>query len=213
MENHFPSEIKFASLLIYSPYGSSDLSNRSRTSVRDTVKRGDPQTLFLAVKRIRECISQFPGYFGDDVLIVPTPRHAPTCRDAFWPTRIIGDSFVDRGLANGCIPLLQRSMWVEKSALSSSPRTVDRHLHSIKIEPTIHAPERIIVLDDVVTSGATLFAATFIVAEAYPNADVKAFALVRTLSNQEVPETSARCLAPSIGTIRMRHDGSTVREP
>lgn len=212
MEKNFPSEITFASLLVYSPRGLSDLSMLSRTHVRDAVKRGDQRAISLAGK-ILVRTTQFPGYFGDDVFIVPVPSHAPTRQRAFWLTKIIGDSFVDQGLAIGCTPLLKRSIAIEKSALSSGPRTVARHLYSIDLVPTIHAPERIVVLDDVVTSGATLFAATCIIAEEYPNADVKAFALVRTLSNQEVPETPARCLDPCIGTIRMRSDGTTVRKP
>ena len=212
MEKNFPSEITFASLLVYSPRGSSNLSELSRTRVRDAVKRGDPKAISLAAQRILGGWSEL-GYFGDDVFIVPVPRHAPTRRHVFWPTKTIGDSFVDQGLAIGCTPLLKRSIAIEKSALSSGPRTVARHLYSIDLVPTIHAPERIVVLDDVVTSGATLFAATCIIAEEYPNADVKAFALVRTLSNQEVPETPARCLAPCIGTIRMRSDCTTVRKP
>lgn len=68
------------------------------------------------------------------------------------------------------------------------------------------------MLDDIVTSGATLFAATYITAEAFPNADVKAFALVRTLDH-EVPDTPDQCLDPRIGTISMRPDGTTIRKP
>ena len=69
------------------------------------------------------------------------------------------------------------------------------------------------VVDDVITSGATLFAVTQMVADAFPDAAVKAFALVRTLSDGEIPETEDRCLDPVVGTIALNSDGTTTREP
>ena len=104
MESRFPSEIRFASLLVYSPRGSSNLSELSRTRVRDAVKRGDPRALLLAARRVVERTTQFPRYFDDDVLLVPVPRHAPTRDSDFWPTKMIGESFVDEGLAISCEP-------------------------------------------------------------------------------------------------------------
>ena len=43
------------------------------------------------------------------------------------------------------------------------------------------APPRILVVDDFVTKGATLYAAAALVAQALPSSDVHAFALVRTM--------------------------------
>ena len=95
----------------------------------------------------------------------------------------------------------------------SGPRTVRRHLQTITAEPPIDYPQRIVVVDDVVTSGSTLFATTQLARAACPNADVKAFALLRTLSGQEVPETPDQCLAPCTGTISLKSDDTTIREP
>ena len=41
--------------------------------------------------------------------------------------------------------------------------------------------KRILVVDDIVTKGATLLAGASRIAEAFPEADVHAFALIRTL--------------------------------
>lgn len=189
------------------------MSVLSRTRVRDLVKRGDPTALSHAARRARERSGQFPDYFGDDVLLVPVPRHAPTHGGALWPAKMIAESMVDEGLARHCQPLLQRSTAVDKSAMWSGPRTVRRHLQTITAEPPIDYPQRIVVVDDVVTSGSTLFATTQLARAACPNADVKAFALLRTLSGQEVPETPDQCLAPCTGTISLKSDDTTIREP
>lgn len=125
---------------------------------------------------------------------------------------MIAEALVKRQLGQNWQPILERKKVVEKSATSRGSRTVSRHLKTIEAVP-IDYPRRIIVVDDVVTSGATLFAATSIVAEACPNATVKSFALIRTLSGQEIPETPNQCLDPCIGTITRNPDDTTTRKP
>jgi adenine/guanine phosphoribosyltransferase-like PRPP-binding protein len=49
------------------------------------------------------------------------------------------------------------------------------------VERVLVPPERITVVDDVVTKGATLLAAASRLAEAFPNAEVLAFAILRTM--------------------------------
>jgi pyrimidine operon attenuation protein/uracil phosphoribosyltransferase len=43
------------------------------------------------------------------------------------------------------------------------------------------APERIVLVDDVITKGRTILAAAARLHDAFPNADIRAFALVRTM--------------------------------
>jgi len=162
---------------------------------------------------VRDRSKQLPGYFGDDVVLVPVPRHAPIHLGALWPAKMIAESLMAERLAHDSQPLLRRSTTVDKSATSSGPRTVRRHLRTVEAVPPIDFPQRIVVVDDVVTSGATLFASMQLIRAACPNADVKAFALLRTLSGQEVPETPDQCLAPCTGTISLNADGTTTREP
>jgi hypothetical protein len=65
------------------------------------------------------------------------------------------------------------------------------------------AGERITVVDDFVTKGNTLLAGASRVAEAFPRATVKAFALIRTLGLQ--PEIVA-IVEPCVGGIRLSGD-------
>ncbi|MBI1379902.1 MAG: hypothetical protein GC161_02295 [Planctomycetaceae bacterium] len=68
---------------------------------------------------------------------------------------------------------------------------------------------RLVVVDDVVTKGATLLASALRLQEAFPTAEVRCFAMVRTLGREpDVPQV----LDPCVGEIRW--DGEDVwREP
>jgi orotate phosphoribosyltransferase len=57
---------------------------------------------------------------------------------------------------------------------------VARHYESFRLEPLKLRPERVILIDDVVTKGRTLLAAAARVREAFPDAQIRAFALLRT---------------------------------
>src|SRR5438034_10774147 len=73
-----PSSVPFASLLVYSPRGTSKVSKDSRTVCYD-IKQGRPETVTRAVARLAE-VWQAEGmqdYFGPEVILVPAPRSAP----------------------------------------------------------------------------------------------------------------------------------------
>jgi orotate phosphoribosyltransferase-like protein len=63
--------------------------------------------------------------------------------------------------------------------------------------------ERIVIVDDVITKGSTALAAASRLAEIYPDADMKVFALVRTKGL--VPDID-RILDPTTGIVRLVGD-------
>jgi adenine/guanine phosphoribosyltransferase-like PRPP-binding protein len=70
-------------------------------------------------------------------------------------------------------------------------------------------PERIVLIDDVVTKGRTLLAAATRLQEAFPSAQIRAFALVRTMG---LIAGVNQLLDPCKGEIRWRA-GDAHRNP
>ena len=71
-------------------------------------------------------------------------------------------------------------------------------------------PDEIILVDDVVTRGATLLDAANRLADAFPETPIRAFAAMRTISN---PEEFNELYDPCVGTIDLRESGDTLRRP
>lgn len=203
------SEVEFSSLLAYSVRGVSDVSKRSRSRVRDPFKRGDNAALQLAVKRIQENLSVFDGYFDSDVALVPVPRSSPIRQGNLWPSLLICEALLEHGLGGSIEQCLVRTKETAKAAFTSGPRKVATHLDSLKLQlkRDLTTPTRFLLVDDIVTSGSTLFAS----ASLFDDSDeVRAFAILRSISDGEIDHP----LAPVTGTIRYL-DGAdkTKREP
>ena len=73
--------------------------------------------------------------------------------------------------------------------------------------PRAH-PTRITLVDDVITHGSSFVGMVPRIQEAFPDAIVRCFALVRTISTGEVDAI----FAPTAGTITYR-DGLLMRQP
>jgi len=106
---------------------------------------------------------------------------------------------------------LRRVRAVRKSATAAPGErpTVKLHYESFCIERPAIAPERIVLIDDVITKGRTLLAAATRVHEAFPCAQIRAFALVRTMGL--IPGVQ-QLLDPCKGEIRWK-SGDAHRTP
>jgi predicted amidophosphoribosyltransferase len=127
-----------------------------------------------------------------------------------WAARELCEHFIEARLGAQWLPLLERSELVAKSSTSTgdmrpSART---HFDSLVVRPNLAAGLNITVVDDVITRGATMLAAVARLQEALPGATVRGFALIRTISDEEIRTVKE----PVRGTIRMVPWG-TRREP
>ena len=115
--------------------------------------------------------------------------------------------FVAAGLGREVMPCLTRTTAVPKSAFAGTGQrpTAPLHHETMAVQRALVRPERITVVDDIVTKGATLLAAVSRVAEAFPEAEVRAFALVRTMG---LIENVERIVDACRGTITW--DGGEV---
>ena len=129
-----------------------------------------------------------------------------------WPAMRVCRALVDAGLAGDALPLLERVTPVHKSATArpqDRPRA-QTHYESIHLSgPPLLDVQRLLVVDDVVTRGATLLACVSRIVDALPEVPVQAFGLVRTISNTE---DFTAILHPVTGQIRLVGE-ETQRRP
>jgi hypothetical protein len=128
-------------------------------------------------------------------------------------TRMLTDALkIDQiGVGGDALQTVQRRFAVRKSAtaLNTDPPTVQQHYESFSIARSGISPERIVLVDDVITKGRTILAAAARLHEAFPNADIRAFALVRTMGF--LPGV-ANPLQPCQGFVRWA-GGDARRDP
>lgn len=216
------SEVGFGSLLAYSPRGQSDMSVRSRSichriKVDGFVGQPPVSVIAHAVMRLRQvpAATILQDWLGPDVLLVPCPRSAPRPpghKAAQWVALRICEALRAAGHGAGILPCLERTEAVPKSAFADrgARPSVRRHVETMSIRRAIGNPVRITVVDDVITKGATLLAAASLVAAAFPNAEVRTFALVRTMGL--VPDVE-RIVDPVVGRITHEPPDGVDRQP
>jgi hypoxanthine phosphoribosyltransferase len=143
------------------------------------------------------------GRFLDpDVTLVPAPRSAPLSEPAaLWPGRMICEELVTRRLGKEVVACLERTEAVPKSAYADKGGrpTAERHLETMRVERALFPPRQITVVDDIVTIGRTLLAAASHLRAAFPEAELRAFALIHTYGL--TPEIE-RIDVPYIGVLK-----------
>jgi hypothetical protein len=222
-----PSKVEFVSFLQYSPRGTSDVERQSRV-FRDAIKSDGVLTVrdskgLRVVRGIELIVESLKAHSTGSVLgevlgphhmLIPIPRSAPLAKpDALWPSRRICDALAAVGLGREVAPLLVRYKAVQKSAFAGTgqrPVALD-HFNSTKIDESalISTPDRITLIDDFVTRGATFVGMYPHVRQAFPNAKISCFALVRTMSFDPI----SKIIAPVKGLITKDRFGNTRRTP
>ena len=205
--------VAYASCYVYSPAGTGAVCERSRL-LRALLKAGDAGFMLKYALRVHQQATDSPllaGFFGTTDVLVPVPGSAPSVPGGWWAAKHLAAALVNEGLGYVAWPGLRRVRAVRKSATSAPGErpTVNLHYESFLVERTAIPPERIVLIDDVVTKGRTLLAAASRVHEAFPCAQIRAFALVRTMGL--IPGV-LQLLDPCKGEIRWRA-GDAYRTP
>ncbi|MBS0251554.1 MAG: hypothetical protein JSR78_10890 [Proteobacteria bacterium] len=152
-------------------------------------------------------------FLNPGVMLVPVPRSAPLADGALWPAKVIADILAAGGFGGAVLPCIERSSAVRKS--SSSPAkerpSVAEHYESLAVPPRLIRPAQITLVDDVLTQGRTVFACAMRLAEAFPDAQIRCFAMVRT---QGFVENIEQIIEPCTGVVHFyENSGKTFREP
>jgi hypothetical protein len=201
----FPADhyLPFAACYVYSPKGESEVSQRSR-QLCARVKSGSTKWLRSYAAAVHQEVTharRFLEFFGDHTVLVPIPEYRLSGHTTFWAARRIALAFQETGLAEEVWTGLRRVNSVERSssAWMWERPTVQQHYQSFAIIPSSKPPNKILLVDDVITKGRTFTAAAMRMREAFPDAEIRAFALVRTMGFVlDVP----RLFDPCQGEIR-----------
>lgn len=150
-------------------------------------------------------------FFNDAVTLVPVPRSSLTVAGGVWPPLTIAEVILDHGLAGGMLPCLKRKKTVQRSSTAGKGKrpTAARHYATMTAKRDLIVPERILLVDDVVTKGATLIGAASRVQQVFPDSEVRVFALMRTQGFTDIAKT----IEPVRGTIRCYKSGKVWRVP
>lgn len=216
MPSSLPSsfEIPFASLLVYSPRGESEVSKQSRHFVRDGVKYDRPGILEKAVFRLLEVVrskENVATYFAADVTLVPIPRSSPIKGNSLWVPMRICEELRKEGLGHSIVPGLVRTHSIQKSAFAKPgerPQPND-HLESLAWQGPPPPTGKVLLVDDFVTRGSAIMGSAAAVLARFTDVDIAAFGLVRTMG--QVKDVTS-LLDPCTGRITL-HEGSLNRRP
>jgi hypothetical protein len=204
--------VLFCSCYMYSPRGGRSVSAASRLLCA-RVKSGDAIWLPTYAGLVRDQATRhevLAGLFGKDVVLVPVPGSSPSATRV-WAAERLAVALHGIGLGKSVWPGVERRFAVRKSAtaLNTERPTVQQHYESFFVPDLSGAPRRIVLIDDVITKGRTILAAAARLHEALPCADIRAFALVRTMGL--LPDVSY-FLEPCLGVVRWA-GGDARREP
>lgn len=192
------SSCEFASLAQYAVRGTSKASQDSK-EVSSRIKRAVPTILGGVVKvlaELRAAGNEVGCMFGPEVVVVSVPGHGVRSVGALSVPEEICRYLVEGGLAGGVLRCLDRTRAVQKSATARQGARpgADEHYVTIALNGLALAnASRLLLVDDVVTSGATLLACVSMLRDAFPRHAIGAFAVMRAISNGEVTATRHPC--------------------
>lgn len=207
-----PSSYEYGTFANYSPRGSSELAVKSRKAC-GAIKAGRVDVIGSAVPHLQSAKADvLRAFLGPDVTLVPVPRSAPLPEGALWPAKVICDVLHEQGFGQDIQTYLRRTRAVPRSSYSPAAERplVPVHMESIEAERPFFVPNKITIVDDVLTMGRTSFACAELLRAVCPNAEIRIFAMIRTQGLQDDIE---KIVDPAIGIIMGYPSGKTHRDP
>jgi hypothetical protein len=212
-------QLEFGALLTYSPHGDSPESCHSKNvmiALKNDRFVGDPPTLIseLIAQTIQQRMSELPFrlFFQPNTILIPTPKSSLMQPNTLWVPERIATALVRTGIGRDVASCLIRTKPVRKAAfcVPSERPTAAEHYESMSVQGSLSPPSEILLVDDIVTRGATLLGAANRLADVFPQSRIRAFAAMRTISN---PDEFEKVYDPCVGTIDLSEYGDTFRRP
>ena len=180
--------ISCASWLVYATRATDDNAKRVKKIILDIkadrvdVATGTPFVRIVIERGAARLTDDARAVFDGHPMLVPVPGSSLTKPHTVWPSRRVCEELVRQGLGDDTLTAVSRTTAVTKSAGSVTRPTLDQHLASLTVQAGLHPPSRLLLIDDVVTSGTTIMACAIKLALAFPGVPVSAFALARVQS-------------------------------
>jgi predicted amidophosphoribosyltransferase len=161
--------IEFGALLSYTPHGKipKDIASKGvMTAVKNDEFVSAPgrriQMSEFIAQSVKQKLKAFPfsRLFEPNLTVVPTPSSSLKQPNSLWPANNIALA-LGKQFNYSVEEHLIRTIPLPKSATSSasSRSTALQHFNSLSVQPLLTKPKSILLVDDVVTRGATLLGA------------------------------------------------------
>ncbi len=179
-------ELNVGSYPIYRTSPATPADNAAAGVVHHSIKVGQAraiETYASQIARLSEG-TDLGSHLADAGVLVPVPKSSIHRAEDQWVPLMIAEALHAEGIGSGVEVLLERHSPVPKSggvrSLGSRP-TVEQHFESMRVTTGMYGPERVTLVDDVITIGRTTFGAALRILDAYPDTEVQVFSLVRAL--------------------------------
>ena len=189
---------EFASLLAYSPRPdevAAELRAEARgsknlvLSLKDGRAFGDPPLTVAArvvahLRTNQTSAAALSGFLGGTATLVPVPKSTLLTKGALRVPEQLSQELARGGFGKEVAVLLERAEPIPKAATSVSTERPSalRNYETLKVQRSLVTPTELLLVDDVITAGATLLGSASRLGEAYPNVPIRGFAAARTVS-------------------------------
>jgi len=220
MNNKLPLEtLAFGSLLSYSPRGSSEVAKQSQTA-RNNLKTDAhlPRLNMTMTEYVGELtkkiISNYPfsKLFEKKPILVPMPKSSLMRTGDLWVPQRIAIELNKRECGGEVIECIYRKTFLPKSSTSNAKDrpTAFQHFNSMGIQTNLLSdPKEVLLVDDIITRGATTLGAANRVYLTFPKANIRVFAALRAVTP---PDVFTHIFDSKIGSITSSGD-HTFRKP
>lgn len=202
------SKVEFGSLLTYSPRGTTDEEARSRTFKAKLKSDGylEKEQILMTeyiAQGIKNNLEKLPfaHFFKTNPILIPTPSSSLTKANTLWVPQRLATALVNNGLGEKVSSCLERTKPLRKSHTSFTNRPkAQEHYDTMAVQKELSEPDEILLIDDFITIGSTFIGAANRLRDAFPNANIRAFAGIKTISR---PEDFRKIYEPCIGKINL----------